>query len=229
MKISVGKLYLIACIYLTWSFVGSCAFAQSSDKDAEFLRKYPYGLQTPSYGVLSEDDLQIDALRVAPGPPGQNGVFFGHNRWQCFPRSNIKFIYRTWRGNDGMGPSDVIVTMCAYDFIGTLNGETQVYGARRAHPVDRCRFIARAWKKLTRGEPYVCLNGEGGGLDESSSKPGSKERVWIWDKFKTRKGCHSLFGRYCDLAYWREQYPDKSSAAPAPTPPPALPSVPSGP
>ena len=92
-----------------------------------------------------------------------------------------------------MGPSDVIVTMCTYDFIGTLNGETQVYGARRAHPVDRCRFIARAWKKLTRGEPYVCLNGEGGGLDESSSKP-------------------------CDLAYWREEYPEEKAKPPKSSP-----------
>ena len=161
------------------------------------LKRYPYSLLTPDFGILFEKDLKIGAgsYQNVPYDPRRTG---GTSYWKCFPSTQVSFTYKTWRDADSMGPSDVIVTMCSFDIQVKDKDQRDDYSERRANQVRVCKDIDQNWKRLTLNEPHICLFGENGFLTEEVLD-GTKRSVtnWTWKSLKTRKGCYAYFGDDC--------------------------------
>lgn len=117
---------------------------------------YPNGLLTDSYGLVSEDDLAFDAHNkdVEPYRPGANeGVY-----WQCLDPKQVEAKYRTWPLEETLGQRE---TYCAAEFWIKGRGDAQLYTGRRGLPVSYCQDVMRTWRRLTKDQSVVCLNGEG--------------------------------------------------------------------
>ncbi len=190
---------LMTPYFLLFAFLSS-AFAIPLSNIPPYSMKYPYALLTPSYEVLTEDDLAYDTRRRKPvlyNPKGgQSGALF----WQCFPVKNVKNKYRTWRGTDGRGPSHLVETLCDLETWAERDGEIHGFFERRALPVTFCRDYVKKWKKLTRAEKFVCFYAENEGERKEKIDGALKAiHAWTWDKFKTRKGCYSYFEGDCDI------------------------------
>lgn len=174
----------------------ACALSiTSATAEVAKNEKYPYGLLTSSYGIVTEDDLAYDALRreIKPYDPTDK---IGPLRWQCFATNEIEAKYKSWRGSDGMDAWNKMFTMCTFEITVRHRGELHHYSDHRAHKVGYCRDFIRAWKWITKGQKFVCLNGDGGSYDQNSKD--EKYISWTWEKFKTKKGCYSYFADECN-------------------------------
>lgn len=138
----------------------------------------------PDYGILSDTDKTRDGSR----PLG----------WRCFSIKDVKVDSRTWRDADSMGPSDVIVTMCDFEIWVNSKPFPNVYSGRRAKEVTYCNDFKDAWNRLTKGEEYICMDGETLTKGEPEEDKGLKKKIvsWTWDKIKTKKGCYSFWDGY---------------------------------
>lgn len=162
-----------------------------------------YGLITDGYGIVGEDDLVYDIKYRIIDPYNPSKSTFGIY-WQCLPVADVKPSYRTWRGNDGMGLADVIVTMCDLSISFRRNGELHRFCDRRAHEISYCKDFMKTWKELTSNEKIVCLNGDSPLYYHR--KEYGKYILWTWNKFKTKKGCYSYFAGDCDVAGAANKY-----------------------
>lgn len=167
--------------------------------------KYPNLILTPHYEILSEMDVRKDSRRFHNVPYGSKVI---GNFWQCFPTSDVLFHFDTRKGNDAMGRQAEIVTLCDLDI--KVRGKTtwSDYWGRRAFPVEICKDIETAWKELSQGELYVCFNGMPGGA-ETQIINGKIHRIkgWIWNRFRTKKGCYSYFENECSPIPLEEDFP----------------------
>ncbi len=168
---------------------------------------YPYGLLTDDYGILDQEaDLAVDTWRGIPHPYNERGFNGGYPYWTCFPMNQTSVHYKTWRGNDGMGPADAIITMCELEFTAETDTEINRYFERRAYPVERCRDLVKEWKQVTLKQPHVCFNAYDGEIEPHKTLVEVKaEKIWTWDRIKTNAGCMSYFGGHCDLKYWKKE------------------------
>lgn len=176
------------------------AFALPLPETPPYSKKYPYGLITPHYGILTENDLANDTCRRRQEPYIPKKFQSGSLFWQCFPVKNVKNKYHTWKGHQGQGPStDPIITMCDLEIWAERDGDLHIFSAPRAHPVEYCRAYLREWTKLTRSQKFVCIDGENNG--ETTEKSNGISRfgyLWMWKKFKTKVGCYSYRKGDCD-------------------------------
>jgi hypothetical protein len=76
--------------------------------------KYPDGLLTDDYGILTEADLLKEIRNGNPTPYNKSEIQLGYYRWQCFSLTNVKFWYDKWIDTDPDGRSDVLVDMCDF-------------------------------------------------------------------------------------------------------------------
>jgi hypothetical protein len=160
--------------------------------------KHPYNLLTLGYGIVSEDDLAYDNFRRNIGPYDPENSL-GALYWQCVPVENVKAGFGAWVGTDGMDAYDKIKTMCMLDISIEIGNETQTFTDRRAHPIDFCLDFTKEWKRLTKNQKYVCLDGEGGAYYDEDKNTG-RQKLWTWDKFKTKIGCYSFFDGDCNTS-----------------------------
>jgi len=184
---------IVTCFYF-WVFIFfSIGLAAASETLRE---RYPNRLITPDFGIVTADDLAYDAEHRLPSPydPAKDLLA---RYWQCIPTHAVKRDYNASMGEDSMGPSGVETMMCDIEITADIPEGRHLYSDRRRHPNSFCQEFDRNWNRLTRGEKIVCFNGE----DPSNENDTvfGKYRAWIWDKFKTRKGCYSYFGD-CDVA-----------------------------
>ncbi len=155
-------------------------------------QKYPANLLTQDeYGILSEADIIYDLKKANSKETDIKKMRPGYYRWQCFPIKDVKYSYSTWRDNDPKGPSDEIVTLCSYSIQAKGKKLNHFYYDGTARNVYYCRLLRREWRNLTAGQSHICLHGGDGSLD-------SGEKVWTWNKIKTKNGCTSLFSGDCD-------------------------------
>jgi hypothetical protein len=166
------------------AFLASCMVAISSicvAQTGSLTGNHPHGLISPDYGIVTANDLDQDAKERTSG-----------RYWQCVPIAALKRDYNAFMDEDPMAPSGVETMMCDLEIIVDLPEGRHVYGDRRRHPNSFCRQFERNWHRLTHGEKTVCFNG-----DEPSNENDSvfgKYRAWVWNKFKTKKGCYSYLG-----------------------------------
>jgi hypothetical protein len=159
--------------------------------------KYPHGLLTDHYGILTEADLLYETQRGVTPYKLENGQS-AYQRWQCFETRKIKFLYDI-RLDDytdfGRG-----ATLCDYSF--EVKDEADVhhfYVARRAKEITDCRELFREWKKVRKNSKYTCILGEAGSYE-------NKEKGWTWGKTKTKNGCMSYFDGECDSEKRLKEY-----------------------
>lgn len=154
-----------------------------------------FSLLTPHYGILTSSDFAWDTDAYEPRPYSPNGL---GAFWQCFPTQFVTAGYGTSRGADPMGRSDISVTMCDLEIRFRGPGIWSDYWDRRGRPLSFCKEFIKNWRALTQAEPHVCLHGEPSGLVEARIQGRNHPiRGWVWNKFKTRKGCYGAFSSSC--------------------------------
>jgi hypothetical protein len=166
-------------------FVSLTSFASAKRSHLEKLKsRYPYGLIGDDYGLLTEEDLAVNTCNALELTPFSGEKNMAYSYWQCFPTGNAKMEC------DHAGYDPTVKKETAYLSIDAQNANgLQSYLARDAMDMRDCRKYLWWWKQKTRGEQHVCVSGSYGGF--SGVRDGRQETDWVFDKFKTGKGCES--------------------------------------
>jgi hypothetical protein len=166
-------------------FLSSTSFAGAGPTRLEKLKsRYPYGLIGDDYGLLTEEDLAVNTCNALERTPFSGEKNMAYSYWQCFPLKDVKMEC------DSLGYDSAIKKETGYLEIDAQNGNgIQSYLARDAMDMGDCRKYLWWWKQKTQGEEHVCVSGSYGGF--RGIRDGHKETDWVFDKFKTRKGCES--------------------------------------
>jgi hypothetical protein len=61
--------------------------------------------------------------------------------------------------------------------------------------LESCPLYERDWRKLTQDEKYICISGASASIETENHK---KKWVWIFGRYKTKKGCDSYFDGACE-------------------------------
>jgi hypothetical protein len=162
-------------------------------------QKYPFTLLTNDYGILNDHDLSfyLSYLHPAPFPPKKEAT--GCIYWQCFPRENISITLEDYgyfendfrKGKDTLGNIEISAMV--------KPGVFHNYLIERAWPVNEVHKGFNNWRKLMKGEKYVCL--AGGFVSHSQPvENGIKRNIFSWsfERLKTKKGCVAYFDNNCD-------------------------------
>ncbi len=159
---------------------------------ANLKKHYPYGLIGNDFGLLNEDDMAVNTCDAEPEPFTEKSL--GYPYWQCFLVEGTVFSCDLEDFDESLKTQLFGISIVAYG-----QNETQEYVSRRAIDKASCIEFNKDWKRLVAGEKYVCLSGPYGGHGEDTR--GNRDTSWIFDKFKTRKGCSSYAVGGCDLRY----------------------------
>lgn len=121
----------------------------------------------------------------------KDGVDYSY--WQCFLHEDIALNLED-KGypptgsklNDNYGELTIIAR--------PGNGISHEYYRRRLVDVDSILEVFNAWRKLMKGEKYVCLAGRFSSREEFI-RDNKKWTIYYWtfEKIKTKKGCRSYF------------------------------------
>jgi hypothetical protein len=106
--------------------------------------------------------------------------------WRCYHIQDVKPTFRTWRDADPLGASNVIVTMCDLKISASKKSVLIEYSDTRGREISYCNEFMAAWEKLTANETDICISGR---------QLGSATE-WIWNKFKTQRGCYGFWDGY---------------------------------
>ena len=146
--------------------------------------RYPYGLIGDDYGVLSLEDLAVNACGVDVTPFSKEKNM-AYSYWQCF------LVKNTTIGCESLGSELNEKEETGYLEISAQSSSgRQAYLVRNAIGMKGCKKRLDIWNKLVKDERYVCLSGSYASSD--GAVIGKTETHWVFDKFKTRKGCESL-------------------------------------
>ncbi len=171
---------------LVWGcFISSISSASTELTHLERLKsRYPYGLIGNDYGLLTQEDLAINTCDAEVAPfSGEKNMAYSY--WQCFPLKDTEMECES----SGFDPAFEKKKMGYMEIKAHGQDGVQSYLARDAMDMSECRDWLRVWKRKTRGERHVCLSGSYAAF--SGFRDGGKETDWVFDKFKTRKGCES--------------------------------------
>ena len=160
--------------------------------------KFPYALLGDDFGILNENDLAINACEATPSPfSSEQGDYYP--RWQCFETKKAR-LFCDGHGYDESAKAFYTLLVIA----GEKNSERHEYLTRRTIPYDDCISYAQDWHRLLKGEKYVCVSGAFITKKEKGYK-GRNIYSWIFNSFKTRKGCDPYFKGWCDIKFLQKQ------------------------
>ena len=183
----IPALLLLAC---------SSPSSISSRHQQELLSKYPYALLGDDHEILTLDDLAINACEATPMPFSEQSTSYLY--WQCFEVSKAKLFC------DGAGyDEDEKMQLTVMVVSGAREGGIHEYITRRAIPLAFCRAFVRDWKNLVLGEKIVCVSGLF--TKRYRNKSGDLVSHWVFDRFKTKRGCESFFDGGCSFQYQLDQ------------------------
>lgn len=157
----------------------------------ELKNIFPYALLTDDFGILNKDDLKINQCIAVPSPFSEEKSS-SYPHWQCFAGKDVKMIC------DGKKYSEedkARMTMLVIS--GERNGQSNEFISRRPMRLKMCHLYQHDWAKFTKNEKYICISGEF--IESETDKVGKKVWVWIFDRYKTKKGCDSYFRDACIL------------------------------
>jgi hypothetical protein len=140
------------------------------------------------YGLLTEEDVAISSC-IAPPSPFSLRESSPHPYWQCFSLKGSAFECEPADDNEE-GPTAILAIVLKKD--GTIHD----FLSRRAISKDACEDHKSDWIRLTANQEYVCISGS-----LVNDHPGERYRSWIFESYKTKKGCDSYFQGGCSLAY----------------------------
>lgn len=180
-------------ILLTCSVLISTGTTLAQDTHLDRLRAhYPYGLLGDDFGVLSEDDLAINTCDVWVVPFSEKSMAYPY--WQCFRTVDTSASCEVMEYDE-----DEKSVLALLSFSASRQGEKHEYITRRAIHLSDCKSFESDWKRITKNEANVCLSGPYGGTSEEIN--GTRNVSWVFDKFKTRRGCVSYFQGGCSLKH----------------------------
>ncbi len=158
-------------------------FAEASQTHLQkLLTRYPDSIIGEDYGVLDMEDLAVNSC-VAKATPFRKGENTAYSYWQCFSTKDARMICSS------LIDSLTKETFSYLSLEAKKNTAVESYLARGPLDIKECRSFLRLWKQKTEGERYVCASGI---YVSSSILPNGWEQTnWVFDKFKTRKGCES--------------------------------------
>lgn len=181
------KIILIFFLFLT-NFV----FAESTHLQ-KLNSKFPYALLGDDFGILNENDLAINSCEATPSSFSLKQTSYPH--WQCFETKTAR-IFCDGHGYDESAKTFFTLLVIAVE----KNLERHEYLTRRTIPYDACISYAQSWHRLLKNEKYVCVSGPFISKKEKSYK-GRNLYSWIFNSFKTKKGCDSYFQGWCNLKF----------------------------
>jgi hypothetical protein len=156
----------------------------------ELKELFPYALLTDDFGILNKDDLKMNQCIAEPSPFSEdNSTFYPY--WQCFEIKNAKIVCE---GKKYSTEEKSRMTMLVLS--GTRNNELNEFISRRPIKLKTCQLYLRDWAKFTKNEKHICISGDF--INSEINKTGQKKKVWIFDRYKTKKGCDAYFRGTCN-------------------------------
>jgi len=163
-----------------------------SEHEGELRSQFPFGLLTADFGILTSDDLAINTCVARPVPYSDESTSYSY--WQCFEVKSSKLFC------DGNGYDETEKTRVTMMVIsGILEGERHEYITRRPVPLSACKAYLADWTRLVDQEQHVCVSGSF--INKKRDQAGRTVTTWVFDRFKTPKGCESYFEGECSLKY----------------------------
>ncbi len=153
-------------------------------------QSFPFGLLTVDYGILDRLDLKINTCIAKPTPFSKNDKISPYPYWQCFEVKNSRMDCERGKYDPH---EEALMSMLV--LVGERDGERHEFISRRPISLNSCKLYQKDWQKFTRQEKYVCVSGADHSMEIQDGK-----RVWIWifGRYKTKKGCDSYFADECN-------------------------------
>lgn len=189
-----GSTLVLLCL------IQSSAFGVTGSHLAELKSKFPYGLLGDDYGVLTLNDLAINACGVVPRPFNSNSHYYPYEYWQCFESKTLSFdCDSNGIPDEHEGVMGLIVVKAS------MNGVQHEYLERRFWPIKDCKGFLKDAAAILKGTQYACISGSFIENEKGPSAPPSTS--WLFDRIKTKKGCE---GHDCDFTqnFKQENCPD---------------------
>ena len=169
--------FMFFSIYPTASF----AYSPSSDHYSELKSKYPYGLLSDDHGVLTLNDLALNACHIKP-EAFVPGALNPYEYWLCFESKSVLAIcedqnFSNEDGHVGRVTVDARDSQIAYHFIES-----------RPWPIRDCKSFVKTLKNLMRGTSHACVSASYIDKEEKNERA-QMERVGIFHRLKTKRGC----------------------------------------
>lgn len=140
------------------------------------------------YGLLTEEDVAISSCIAHPSPFSLHESS-PHPYWQCFSLQASAFECEEADENEE-GRTAILAIVLKKD------GIIHDYLSRRAVPLDACNSHKDDWIRLTSNQSFICISGSL--INDDTDE---KYRSWIFESYKTPKGCASYFQGGCSLAH----------------------------
>lgn len=165
------------------------SFAEAVSVSAK--KKYPYPLLTEDYGILADTDLAAYTWGLKPRPFTPDEISGAYTYWQCFPREKISITLEdTGYSSEDIGWKDNYGELLIRVQINP--NLVHLYYMRRNWAVRDFEKRFNLWRKILKGEKYVCLAGEFSNRERKmENKTLSETYNWTFEKIKTKKGCDS--------------------------------------
>lgn len=156
----------------------------------ELKKDFPYGLLTDDFGVLNKQDLKTNTCIAEPIPFFKEAKASPYPYWQCFEVKETKMVCER-----GTYDSYEKAVMSMLVISGVRDGERHEFISRRPISLVSCRLYQKDWHRLTKNEKYICVSGA-----EARKEIKDSKTVWVWvfGRYKTRKGCDSYFQDECN-------------------------------
>lgn len=161
----------------------------SSNPKTELQRKYPLGILSDDYGILTENDVKFYADE---NPTPLEKPAGSHCFWICVEKKDIDIKCRDFGYDAQLAPEH--------------NGEIEIhleyekvkhsYSWGRGIDIDSCNGFVNDWKKSVQSAPHVCIGGYP--INRSKQEIENNEQSWIFDKIKIKKWCFSKVLGRCD-------------------------------
>lgn len=179
------KIFLIFVWLLQMS---NLVYGAESAHLTKLKSKFPNGLLSDDYGVLTLNDLALNACRLKP-PPFIPGATHSYQYWICFesksvlPTCHDEGVDET-EGHIGRVYIEVFHQEMFYRFF-----------EQRPWPIRDCSSFVKDLKKIMKGTSHACISASSITKEEKNNR-GQMERIGFLHRFKTRKGCE---GEECEL------------------------------
>ena len=194
MREGLKTAWIILCLF----FISSSAFGVSANHLMTLKSKFPYGLLGDDYGVLTINDLALNACQVRPRPFVPDSVA-PYEYWQCFETKTISVGCKDigFLEEEGLVGRVVVTTKA--------NQIKHEFFEPRPWPLRECKNFVKRLRILINGNLHACISATfiGNELDKS----GQNVLRGFLNRLKTRKGCE---GEECRLTakFRRENCPD---------------------
>lgn len=177
-----GLLPFILCL------ISSVAFG-AADHLAELKSKFPYGLLSDDYGILSVNDLAMNACIARPKPFNADNHYYPYEYWQCFESKTLSFSC------DSSGVPDEHEGIMGLVIVKASSNQVQhEYLERKLWPIKDCKNFLKDAAALLKGTRYACISGSF--IENEVDHSGHQTTSWVFERLKTEKGCE---GHDCEF------------------------------